>query len=149
MKKCIIVDIDGTLADISHRRHHVEGDKKDWALFKQGMHKDTVNEWCKWIVLMALQDGLKVFFVTGRMADCSTITREWVYENFGLEAQHMSFFFRNVGDYRKDSIVKEEIYKKYIEPCYDVLFVVDDRKQVVDMWREQGLTCLQCAEGDF
>ena len=28
----------------------------------------------------------------------------------------------------------------------DILFVVDDRQKVVDMWREEGLTCLQCAD---
>lgn len=56
---------------------------------------------------------------------------------------------RKTGDYRKDCIVKEEIYRKDIEPIYDILFCVDDRKQVVDAWRELGLTCLQCAEGNF
>lgn len=56
---------------------------------------------------------------------------------------------RKDGDFRKDSIVKEEIYREWIEPFHEVLFCIDDRKQVVDMWRSIGLTCLQCAEGNF
>ncbi len=45
--------------------------------------------------------------------------------------------------------MKREIYAKYIAPHYDVTFVVDDRKSVVDMWRSCGLVTLQCAEGNF
>jgi FMN phosphatase YigB (HAD superfamily) len=37
----IIFDIDGTLMDISHRKHFVDGDKKDWQAFKNATIKDT------------------------------------------------------------------------------------------------------------
>jgi hypothetical protein len=56
---------------------------------------------------------------------------------------------REAGDSRKDSIVKQELYEKHIEPSYDVFVVLDDRNQVVDMWRSLGLVCLQVAPGDF
>ena len=52
-------------------------------------------------------------------------------------------------DNRQDAVIKEEIYKLHIQPKFNVLFCVDDRKQVVDMWRRIGLICLQCAEGEF
>lgn len=58
-------------------------------------------------------------------------------------------YMRQNGDHRRDAIVKKEIYKRHIEPFWDILFVLDDRKQVVDMWRSLGLTCFQVAEGDF
>ena len=56
---------------------------------------------------------------------------------------------RKTGDNRKDSIIKEEIYRNLIEPNYNIEFVLDDRNQVVDMWRRIGLTCLQVADGNF
>jgi hypothetical protein len=56
---------------------------------------------------------------------------------------------RAEGDTRKDSIIKEEIYRAEIENKYNVLFVLDDRNQVVELWRRLGLTCLQVAEGNF
>lgn len=31
--KYVIVDIDGTVADLSHRIHFIEGEKKDWDSF--------------------------------------------------------------------------------------------------------------------
>ena len=47
------------------------------------------------------------------------------------------------------TIVKKEILDRDILPRWDVLFAIDDRQQVVDMWRANGVTCLQCAPGDF
>lgn len=52
-------------------------------------------------------------------------------------------FMRKGGDQRKDSIVKREIYERFIEPHYNVLYVIDDRQQVVDEWRAIGLPVLQ------
>ena len=57
---------------------------------------------------------------------------------------------RKTGDNRKDSIIKKEIYEKYLKPMnYHVLFILDDRNQVVEMWREMGFTVFQVAEGNF
>jgi hypothetical protein len=56
---------------------------------------------------------------------------------------------RKTDDFRKDSIIKEEIYQENIEGKYNVLCVLDDRNQVVDFWRAKGLTCFQVAPGDF
>ena len=56
---------------------------------------------------------------------------------------------RPAGDRRRDSIVKAELFDRKVRDEYRVLVVLDDRKQVVDMWRSLGLTCLQVAEGDF
>lgn len=56
---------------------------------------------------------------------------------------------RHTGDQRADNIVKAEIYDAHIEPHFTVIGVVDDRRNVVEMWRSRGLTCFQVAEGDF
>lgn len=56
---------------------------------------------------------------------------------------------RPAGDRRRDSIVKAELFDRHVRDQYRVLVVLDDRKQVVEMWRSLGLTCLQVAEGDF
>ena len=56
---------------------------------------------------------------------------------------------READDYREDSIVKAEMYDKYVKDKYHINFVLDDRNQVVKMWREIGLFCLQVADGNF
>ena len=38
-----IFDIDGTLMNIDHRRHFVEGETKDWKSFEENIKYDSVN----------------------------------------------------------------------------------------------------------
>jgi hypothetical protein len=56
---------------------------------------------------------------------------------------------REEGNNEKDSIVKRRLFEDNIRGKYYIEYVLDDRNQVVDMWRNMGLTCLQVAEGDF
>ena len=56
---------------------------------------------------------------------------------------------REEGDRRKDNIVKYEIFNKFIRDKYCVNYVLDDRNQVVEMWRKLGLRTLQVADGNF
>jgi hypothetical protein len=146
--KAIIVDLDGTLCNAEHRKHHVETDgKKNWEAFYSNLVHDIPNEWCQLIIDKFDSDGSSdIIFVSGRPDSYRELTVQWLRKH--SLARH-KLLMRMAGDFRKDSIVKEEIYKEQIEPLYDVLFCIDDRKQVVDMWRSLGLTCLQCAEGDF
>lgn len=148
-EKAIIIDIDGTLADCEHRRHHVEN--KDWNSFYAAMADDKPNKWC-WELAFGMENrGYVILLVSGRPAEWRDTTLKWL-ENSGINfnfPEDTILFMRKSGDFRKDSIIKEEIFRFEIEPHFDVLFCVDDRKQVVDMWRSIGLTCLQCSEGDF
>lgn len=52
-------------------------------------------------------------------------------------------------DFRKDDVIKENLLDFEILTKYQPYFIIDDRKQVVDMWRRRNLTVLQCAEGEF
>ena len=56
---------------------------------------------------------------------------------------------RKNNDFRGDEIIKKEIYIEKIKDKYNILFVLDDRQKVVNMWRDLNLTCLQVANGDF
>jgi uncharacterized HAD superfamily protein len=146
-QKAIIIDLDGTLADCEHRKQFIEGEKKDWKSFlkDENIIQDKLNSWCASIITN-FKNSHKIILVTGRNEFTRAITKEWLAthdQNYDL------LLMRKDRDWRQDAIIKEEIYKLYIESKFDVTFCVDDRKQVVDMWRKLGLTCLQCDEGDF
>jgi hypothetical protein len=141
----IIVDLDGTLCNNDHRRHLIEGTPKDWDWFNRLCYKDTVNEWCAELIAR-FADTHEILFVSGRNEAYRDLTVRWLDEN-GFCCP--SLFMRQNNDFRKDSEVKQEIYNTHIKGKFNVLFCVDDRKQVVDMWRANGLVCLQCAEGNF
>jgi hypothetical protein len=85
--------------------------------------------------------------VTGRYDTYRKQTEEWL-KKYAINYEKL--IMRKAGDKRKDSIIKKELYEKNIKDHYDVVFVLEDRDQVVKMWREElGLTCLQVAYGNF
>lgn len=134
---CVIVDIDGTLAHMTDRSPY-DYTKVD---------TDAVDETIKMILQpYEIRPNTKIIVCSGRKEECSKETMKWLNDN-GIKFDDL--YMRITNDSRKDSIVKQEIYEKCIKDKYNVLFVLDDRDQVVNMWREQGLKCLQVAEGNF
>lgn len=74
-------------------------------------------------------------------------TDRWIRQH--VTSSPGPLFMRADGDGRKDAVVKRELFDKHVRHEYNVVAVLDDRQQVVDMWRSLGLTCLQVAPGDF
>jgi FMN phosphatase YigB (HAD superfamily) len=144
-KKAIIVDLDGTLADITHRRKFVEGQKKDWKNFNRNIIADEINGWCREIIRRMIHDH-HVLLVSGRTDELRQETLEWLKKH---DVPFTELMMRKHNDHRDDTVVKREIYEGRIRPSFDVLFVIDDRAKVVRMWREAGLICLQCDWGEF
>lgn len=145
MENAIIVDLDGTLADNSHRVHHITGEKKDWKTYNSLIPNDRINDWCDTIVKKFFGPW-SVLLVTGRPESTRKDCEEWLRK---YSVPYTQLLMRGSGDFRADWIVKEMIYQDEIKNKYQTLFVLDDRKTVVEMWRRNGLTCLQCAPGDF
>lgn len=154
--KVVICDLDGTLCNIEHRVHHVRDGKKDWGKFFQDIPKDTPHEWCVNILKSLAENTYKIVYCSGRSEDEREKTEAWLATN-GLAGffdrghfyHSVPLYMRKAKDSRKDSIVKEIILDFEILTRYEPVFMIDDRKQVVDMWRSRGYTCLQCAEGNF
>ena len=145
MKTIIIVDIDGTLADVEHRVSHVQKTPPDWESFNQLMPKDSLNSWCKELILSQRERGHGIMLLTGRNEKQRDATQQWLKDN---QVPYDHLFMRAADDTRSDAVVKKEIYRKELA-LQQVFFVVEDRKSVVQMWRRLGLVCLQCADGEF
>lgn len=147
MKQAVVFDIDATLADIDHRRKLLDGDKPDWKGFHAGVAGDLPNVP---VVLLyrALweSDQFNMVLTSGRAERWRAFTEAWLFWN---EIPFGELHMRVDGDGRADHITKKEFLDRIRARGEDVLFAVDDRQQVVDMWRRNGVTCLQCAPGDF
>jgi predicted kinase len=145
MTLAVIFDIDGTLSDPTHRLEHVR--KKDWKTFFSLMADDPVHKPVRWL-LNAVRDQMitevEILLVSGRPEDYRKQTESWLKTH---EISYEELFMRPSGDHRADFIVKSQILDKILE-TYEILFVVDDRNSVVQMWRERGLTCFQCRRDD-
>lgn len=141
----VIIDLDGTLCNIDHRLHHVRGEgKKNWKAFFDELSKDEPNGWCAAIVEQ--MSCFTIVFASGRPDDYEEATRFWLKEH-GFPTTHL--YMRCRGDHRQDYVAKEIILDFEILSRFKPLFFLDDRKQVVDLWRSRGFVCLHCAEGDF
>jgi phosphoglycolate phosphatase-like HAD superfamily hydrolase len=147
MKPLVLFDIDGTLADISHRRHHVMGENKNWGAFFKHMGDDAPNQPVVDLYKALQVSGLyDLVIVSARPDNNRPVTEQWLVWN-GIEFERL--IMRPAGDYRPDTEIKKEILDLLRDEGKDIAFVVDDRDCVVDMWRKNGITCLQCAPGDF
>lgn len=134
----VLVDIDGTVAKMNGRGPH-DYDKVSTDL----PNYDVVSL----VQALRYDSGLPIVFMSGRTDSCRADTEEWLYEN--VKVGFVDLFMRKSGDYRKDDVIKLELFNQHIRGKYNVAYVLDDRNRVVEMWRKLGLTCLQVAEGNF
>jgi predicted kinase len=133
----VICDLDGTLAEISHRSPYdaSQCEKDGWHTDVKDMFADLVDRKGAWML-----------FVSGRSDKYKAETLSWLQSGFyGPFDLHM----RKEGDMRKDWLVKFEILRDEIAPRFNPVAVFDDRDQVVAMWRAQGLRVYQVADGNF
>lgn len=128
LPRAIMVDIDGTLAHM-HGRSPYDGTK---------MLTDTVDEHVLETINLYRNAGYKIIIVTGRHQ--LQVTIEWLKLH---NIEYDDIFSRGEEDRRPDHIVKEEIYFNQIQPKYCAQLVLDDRGQVVRMWRSIGIKCYQ------
>lgn len=140
-KPAIMVDIDGTLAHCGDRDIY-DGSRA---------YLDTPDRAVTYLIkkLVDADWKLTVLFCSGRSDTHRDVTAQWIMEHTGVYVDEEFLFMRKAGDDRKDSIVKLELFDEHIRDEYDVLFVLDDRQQVVDAWRSIGLKVFQVAEGNF
>lgn len=137
LPEAIIVDIDGTVALMNGR--------SPYDLTRVG--EDLPNRPVIQAVWGAESLGFEIIFCSGREDVARDDTVQWIKNHIDVPVDHL--YMRPAGDMRKDAIVKRELFDKYIRHNFNVRYVLDDRNQVVTMWRDLGLTCLQCAPGDF
>lgn len=140
LPRAILCDLDGTLAHMGDRSPYDTTGK---------CIDDKLNEPVAHVVASMYRDLFEVILMSGR-EDCVRLqTEEWL-------AKHMipyhQLHMRAAGDRRKDSEVKRELFDVHVAGKYTVTLVIDDRPQVVRMWREMGLFVLdayQTPEVDF
>lgn len=143
----IIVDLDGTLCDVSHRVHFVKASPPNWQGFFDACVDDTPNPAVAALVAMAARAHYAILYISGRPDSHRSQTEAWLAQH-GL-ACHTRLLMRREGDYREDTAVKRELFDQYISGRWEIAFTVDDRNSVVAMWRGMGLACFQVREGAF
>lgn len=146
--RCIIVDIDGTLAKRTTGRSPYDESR----VYEDGVRYFVLDT----VIALQLTYNYNVIVFSGRTDACQNDTVEWLENKCGVEVitefnkeeiQNDKWFLamRSQGDRRVDSIIKTELYEKYVKDNYDVFAVFDDRAQVIrDGWAKLGLPVFRC-----
>ena len=152
--KYIVFDIDGVLADCSHRLHYIQGEDKDYEKFysKEELWKDKPIKAGMKIVdmlynLYAMEDFYrptefygKIILLTGRNKVCEEATRNWILRNTDMFGSLFKLHMRPKNDYRPAHEVKESLIEKHIG-FENILFAFDDDDQVNEMYKKHGIMC--------
>lgn len=132
----ILIDVDGTVALMNGRSPY------DYARVSEDGPFQAVID-----IARGLQRaGYELVFMSARDDSCHDDTLRWLLKH---DLRPSKLVMRTTGDVRKDAIVKAEMFFEHVAPYFAVVAVLDDRDQVVRMWRSLGLTCLQVAPGAF
>jgi phosphoglycolate phosphatase-like HAD superfamily hydrolase len=146
-RQTALFDFDGTLADNAHRQSFVTGGKKDWDAFFEAQIDDTPNT-----AVVAIYEALwsssnfDLIIITARPERYRDVSERWL-KLHNIPFSHL--IMRTDGDRRGDDVIKREMLADLRRSGIDPLVVIDDRTSVVRMWRDEGLTCLQCADHDI
>jgi phosphoglycolate phosphatase-like HAD superfamily hydrolase len=147
--KTVIFDVDGTLANCEHRIHWVRSKPKNWMAFNRAMQADTPHWDIVWLLRTFHSAGVTILIASGRSEDDRAVTENWLNNVANISGLYSRLYMRASKDYRRDDIVKSEILDQMRVDGYEPIIAVDDRQQVVDMFRARGLRVLQVAPGDF
>lgn len=137
LPKAIICDLDGTLALLNGRD----------PFNAEGCENDLLNTPVANTVKTYAELGYKILLFSGRMQVHQPQTERWLAKH---NIPYDLLKLRENNDNRKDAFIKREIFEQYAQGKYNIEFVLDDRDQVVNMWRDElKLACYQVYYGDF
>ncbi|MFN0204379.1 MAG: AAA family ATPase [Bacteroidia bacterium] len=131
----VAFDLDGTLA-IMGKRDAYSWDRVDI---------DDPNEIVIEQVDFHRNKGRKIILISGRSDEAREKTEYWLqYYGIAYDALYM----RPPKDFRRDSVIKQEIFTQHIKDQYNLLCVYDDRLQVVKKWYELGIFVFNVNQGN-
>jgi phosphoglycolate phosphatase-like HAD superfamily hydrolase len=147
MRRVVVFDIDGTIADVEHRRTWLQETPPNWERFNAEMGDDQPNQAVVELYKVLWNTGhYKMILTSGRHERSRRLTETWLTWN---EIPFETIYMRGNDDNRVDHLVKEGFLAQILTEHGEIAFAVDDRDQVVAMWRRNGITCFQCAYGSF
>ncbi len=132
-----VIDIDGVVADVRHRLHHVTGRPKNWrAFFDLAADDGLLTEGGD--TVRRLAEVYDVVYLSGRPERLRTVTQQWL-EHHDLPPGPL--MLRPYDDYRPSRLYKVEALRG-LAPTSTVVVLVDDDPRVLDAARDAGFDVL-------
>jgi FMN phosphatase YigB (HAD superfamily) len=112
MEEIVIFDIDGTLADVSERIHHVRKKPKNWNAFFQVMAQDKAIHSVVRLCNILYASGIRIILCSGRSEEHRPETVQWLADK-SVNSHELKL--RRDGDRRSDAVVKREMWQALTE----------------------------------
>ena len=141
-----IVDIDGVLADASHRQWHLDGPRRDWVGFFAAASGDTLLAHHAELV-RCLDSRMQVVLLTARPFRLHGLTLAWIEEH-GLRwdllalrgpAQDMTHSVR----FKREALAVLRSYG------FAPVFALEDDPRIVEMYARESLPCVYVHSGYY
>ena len=165
----IVFDLDNTLACAKHRQGLLAQEPKDWDGFNSLCHKDPPHPHTVQVFRALRQArggvGHSIEIWSGRNKGPDNV---WQYMTMKWLMRHVDTFVRMAGgeacfthydevlvrmrgykDHRDDVALKRAWLQDAIARGAPPHLVFDDRDRVVQMWRDEGVSCFQVQPGAF
>ncbi len=128
-----VFDIDGVLADVRHRLHHLEARPQRWERFFQAAGRDPVLEEGARRLREALVDH-DVIYLTGRPERTRGLTERWLARH---DLPTGPLLMRADDDVRPARYLKRSVLRR-LSRIREIVSVLDDDPAVVDVLASDG-----------
>lgn len=143
----IVIDLDGTLCNSSHREHLAQN--KQWDDFHAGLVNDTPHRDVQ-LLIESLYDRHYIVFLTGRSEAWRNQTLKWL-EDHSIMGD--TLLMRPKGDWSSDTVIKPQLLANHclgiVDAVARVKFILEDRDKMVECWRNLGFNCWQVRPGGY
>lgn len=138
MPDAVIVDVDGTLCDVTSVRHHVMGRRKNFAEFHRGAEQCPPHQHVVDAVIEHHEAGRQIIIVTARAYQWEESTLRWLRKV--LPVPFHGPFMRGDDDYRADTDVKRDIHRVLTEDHgHTIVHALEDNPRIVELWAVLGI----------
>jgi len=140
----VVLDLDETIADVSHRAHHVEKNPKDWDAFfaPDLVIKDKVVQGVARVLTHLADLKYDFLILTGRNEDLRDTTMRWLNENLDIAIPDENLLMRpngnmlNAGEFKREQLLN---YKQGLENKDASFLIIDDDADAGVSLREFGV----------
>jgi phosphoglycolate phosphatase-like HAD superfamily hydrolase len=129
-----VFDIDGVVADVRHRLHHIEGGQRDWRAFhRAAVHDPPLAEGLALVAELGREH--RVVWLSGRPEWARRLTRDWLA---GHELPSAEIHLRGERDWRPAPVFKLDVLRR-LRAAEPVAAFIDDDSAVIDAAVQAGL----------
>ena len=134
-QRAVIVDMDGTLCDVT-AVVHLQAEPDGFTAFHHACaecppHRAVV-EWC----VEHHGRGHAILVLTGRDDWSRELTEQWLSEHLPIPIAGLHM--RGDGDFRSNIVIKREIHSQLAQ-IFDIRAAIDDDPEIVGLWQEVGI----------